>query len=119
MPSACLPSLELVGDRSDDRDPEPALGETVIHRPVSGGVEPRAVVRNLDDDPVGLELVHDLDDAFASRRSPWRTELVHASVTASFMSATVSSPSRRSRESPLSASRARVMYSAFAGIDQS
>src|SRR5919201_3375145 len=46
----------------------------------------------------------------------WRTEFEHASVSASLRSASVSSLSGRSRESPVSANRPSVMYSALAGI---
>ena len=46
----------------------------------------------------------------------WRTELVHASVTASLRSLTVSSASGRIRVIPLSASRPSRTYSALAGM---
>src|SRR5512133_3134266 len=60
-----LAGLELVRDRLDDRDPEPALGEVVLQGPVAGGLEAGTVVRHLDDEPVGQELVHDLDRSLA------------------------------------------------------
>ena len=56
-----LAGLELVGDRLDDRDPEPALGEVLLRRAVTGGVESRPIVGNLDNESIGLELVQDLD----------------------------------------------------------
>ena len=45
--------------------PSPPSARPSSRRPVAGGVEPGAVVRDLDDEPVGQELVHDLDDAVA------------------------------------------------------
>ena len=62
LPVGSRADLELVGDRADDRDPEAAFVEA---RPPSAelglGVEALAVVGDLDHEPVGLELVDDLD----------------------------------------------------------
>src|SRR5437667_622328 len=63
--AVALAGLELVGDRLDDRDPEPSLGEVVVG-PGTVGVEAGTFVGDLDDEPVGLQLVQDLDDAFAT-----------------------------------------------------
>src|SRR6478735_762452 len=63
-----LADLELVGERLDDRDPEAALGElVVIERAarVDRRIESLALVDDLDDEPVLVELVDDLDGAFA------------------------------------------------------
>src|SRR5215218_7796849 len=64
-PAASLAGLELVGEGLDDRDSEAALGKSLVHRTVAGSVESGAVVCNLDDKPVGLQLVQDLDRPLA------------------------------------------------------
>jgi hypothetical protein len=63
-PSSVVPlaDLELVRERADDRDSEPALGEVVglvAHRVRRH--EALALVGHLDDDAILVELVHDLD----------------------------------------------------------
>src|SRR5438105_15193359 len=63
---AALPAvaqLELVRERLDDRDAEPALGELLLIRCPAAIVEAAPVVGDLDHEPVGTELVDDLDDA--------------------------------------------------------
>src|SRR4051812_39482502 len=66
--AGCGFDLELVGDRADDLDAEPTLRQLVT---VEGrslvGVEPLAVVDDLDHDPVRGELVGDVDVAVAAR----------------------------------------------------
>src|SRR5207244_7846407 len=59
--AVALAKLELVRERLDDRDSEAALDEVVLpglRRPM---LEAVAVVRDLDREPVGLQLVEDLD----------------------------------------------------------
>src|SRR5205807_3519362 len=57
------PQLELVRDRLDDGDAEPALDEVVVRTGRTRLAEPLAVVDHLDGEPVLVELVEDLDCA--------------------------------------------------------
>src|SRR5256885_13797340 len=57
------PQLELVRDRTDDGDPEPALHEVVAGLVRTRVAEPCAVVDDLDREPVVVQLVEDLDGA--------------------------------------------------------
>src|SRR5919201_868516 len=60
------PRLELVCDRLDDGDPEPALDEIVARSTRRARVaEALALVRDLDRDPVLVQLVDDLDRTLA------------------------------------------------------
>ena len=59
-----LANFELVGQRFDDRDPEPALGQLVLGQGVArlgGRLEALALVDDLDHELVVVELVEDLD----------------------------------------------------------
>ena len=109
--------LDLVGDRPDDRDPEAALGElpSSPSRPRSPARSRRR--RRRPRRSGGRRWSSKLISTWPPP-SPyaWRTEFEHASVSASFRSASVSSASGRTRERPDRASRDRVMYSGFAGI---
>ena len=60
--------MELVGDGADDRDPEAALDELVLVEAREGrlGVEPVAVVGDLDDELVRMQLVEQLDRPVAA-----------------------------------------------------
>src|SRR6266496_1943771 len=53
--------LDLVRDRTDDRDAEPSFGELVGMALGGSRIESLTVVGDLDDEPVGMELVGDLD----------------------------------------------------------
>src|SRR6266508_2111742 len=64
-PGATLARLELVCDRLDDGDPEPALPEILRARPAARDVEAGTVVGHLDHEPIRLEVVRDLDDSLA------------------------------------------------------
>src|SRR5947208_1651788 len=55
--------LHLVSNRADDRNPETAFGELIGTALGCRGIEALALVGDLDDEPVGVELVRDLDDA--------------------------------------------------------
>src|SRR5919201_971480 len=59
------PRLELVCDRLDDGDPEPALDEIVARSRCARVAEAFALVRDLDRDPVLVQLVDDLDRTLA------------------------------------------------------
>src|SRR5438067_3396197 len=59
------PRLELVRDRLDDGDPEPALDEIVARSCRARTAEALALVRDLDCDPVLVQLVDDLDRTLA------------------------------------------------------
>ena len=85
-------------------------------RPALGRLEALAHVADLHHQPVGLELVDDLDLARPPFPYACLTEFVHASVKASFRSCSVSSETGRTPAIAVSASRPRVMYSALAGI---
>src|SRR5207302_6893686 len=59
--------LELVGDGADDGDSEAALGQLRgLVTALGVGIEPLAVVEDLDRKPVGKELVADVDMAAAA-----------------------------------------------------
>ena len=61
-----LADLELVGERLDDRDTEPAFREIVVGARVlarSRRLEALAVITDFDDEPICVELVEDLDRA--------------------------------------------------------
>src|SRR3954454_23188667 len=58
------PDLGLICDRADDRDPEAALLELLVLGP-GAWLEARSLVADLDGEPVGLQLVEDLDLALA------------------------------------------------------
>src|SRR5262245_6848765 len=66
LPAGAWTELELVRKLADDRDAEAPLGERagVGCRAVCDR-EPFSVIRDLDDEPVGMELVHDLHGALA------------------------------------------------------
>src|SRR5437764_3702612 len=55
--------LELVGERPDDRDPEPTFGQLLRSLDGLSLPEAGAAVGDLDDEPVRPELVDDLDEA--------------------------------------------------------
>src|SRR6185312_17324271 len=55
--------LDAVGDRPDDRDAEPALGQLVRRAFGRLRIEPFALVDHLDYEPVGQQQVGDLDHA--------------------------------------------------------
>src|SRR5438105_13532257 len=60
LPALATAQLELVGERADDRDPEAAFGQLFLVPDRLRVVEAAAVVADLDDEAVGLELVEDL-----------------------------------------------------------
>src|SRR5207247_2658556 len=55
--------LDLVGERADDLDPEAALLELVVVPVAVLELETGPLVPDLDHEPVGLQLVDDLDVA--------------------------------------------------------
>src|ERR671910_903085 len=66
LPALSRSELELVRELANDRDPETTFVEPILTDKCRfGDREPRAVVAHLDDEPVGMELVDDLDRALA------------------------------------------------------
>src|SRR5207302_10559002 len=57
------PDLDLVGDRPDDRDPEPALRQFFRSSLRLGEIESSALVGHFDHQPVRQELIRALDDS--------------------------------------------------------
>src|SRR5215210_7206227 len=58
-----LSDLDLVGERADDRDAEPALGQLLAVAGRLAKLEAAAGVADLDREPVALQLVDDVDAA--------------------------------------------------------
>ena len=116
LPAVATPELELVRNRADDRDPKPALAQLLGIASSLLRHEAAPGIRNLDHDAVGVQLVEDVDHAavvglvgvphgvragLGQRQLEVGDDLVGE---------------RAERRATASASRHRVMYSAFAGI---
>jgi hypothetical protein len=65
LPALSRSDLELVGELTDDRDSQPALGEGRRgNRQLAIDGETLPVIAHLDDETVRMKLVHDLDGTF-------------------------------------------------------
>ena len=89
--------LELVGERRMIAIPSPPSDSSSARRPRASRrrLEALALVGDLDHEPVGVELVEDLDDAARRPRTRGGPSSMQASVSASFRSASISSRAAR------------------------